>query len=60
MRGFHPAFPAGAAELLDLDGSLEQRSLAGGTASKTVRSALERAVDEIEEEAELLEQEAGE
>ena len=59
MRGFHPAFPASAAELLDLDGSLEQRSLAGGTASKIVRAALERVRAEIEEEAKRLEQEAG-
>ncbi len=57
MRGFHPAFPTSAAELLDLDVSLEQRTLAGGTASDTVRRALERARAELEEEAKLLERE---
>ena len=46
-----------AAELLDLEGSLEQRTLAGGTASETVRGALERARAELEEEAKLLERE---
>ena len=32
MRSFHEAFPAAAAELLDLERSFEQRTLAGGTA----------------------------
>ena len=59
LRGFHPAFPASASELLDLDKSLEQRSLAGGTASEVVQEALERARAELQEEARLLDQAAG-
>ncbi len=51
LRAFHPAFPADAAELLDLEGSLEARSLAGGTAAQTVRDALERVEGEIERQA---------
>jgi argininosuccinate lyase len=59
LRGFHASFPAAASELLDLVGSLEQRSLAGGTAAATVRAALARAQTDLEEEAKALEQEAG-
>ncbi len=51
LRAFHPAFPADAAKLLDLEGSLEARSLAGGTAAQTVRDALERVEGEIERQA---------
>jgi argininosuccinate lyase len=54
MKGFNPAFPASSAELLDLTGSLEQRSLAGGTASVSVRAALERVRAELSEEAKAL------
>jgi len=41
LRSFHKAFPAAARELTDLDSALEARSLAGGTARKTVLAALE-------------------
>ena len=57
MKGFHPAFPASSAELLDLDGSLEQRSLVGGTAREVVSAALERVGAEMEEAEKALERE---
>lgn len=40
LQGFHPAFDAGAAELLDLERSLESRKLTGGTARRRVLTAL--------------------
>jgi argininosuccinate lyase len=40
MQSFHEAFGAGADELLDLERSLESRSLAGGTARGRVESTL--------------------
>ncbi len=40
MQSFHEAFGAGADELLDLERSLESRSLAGGTARSRVESTL--------------------
>ncbi len=46
MQSFHEAFDASANELLDLERSLESRSLAGGTA----RARVEAALDEIEAE----------
>jgi argininosuccinate lyase len=46
MQSFHEAFSAGADELLDLERSLEARSLAGGTA----RSRVEAALAEVEAE----------
>ncbi len=46
MQSFHPAFDAGADALLDLERSLESRSLAGGTA----RTRVEAALGEIEAE----------
>ncbi len=55
MKGFHPAFPASSAELLDLDGSLEQRSLLGGTARATVQAAIDQAGAALEKEAKALE-----
>jgi argininosuccinate lyase len=58
LRSFHDAFPAGAGELLDLERSFEQRSLAGGTARGTVAAALERAGAELDEEARSLEKES--
>jgi argininosuccinate lyase len=48
LQRFHPAFPAGADTLLDLERSLAQRTLAGGTAKETVRAALAAAEREIE------------
>ena len=59
MRGFHAAFPAAAHELLDLERSLEQRRLTGGTARTGVRAALQRAGEELEDEAKALELAAG-
>jgi argininosuccinate lyase len=58
LQRFHPAFPAGAAELLDLERSLERRDLAGGTARSTVTAALERAREQLEEESKNLELDA--
>jgi argininosuccinate lyase len=43
LRAFHPAFPAAAAELVDLDRALEGRDLPGGTARERVKAALEEA-----------------
>jgi argininosuccinate lyase len=47
LAAFHPAFPDDAAALLDLERSLEQRSLPGGTARATVVAALAQAEREI-------------
>jgi argininosuccinate lyase len=57
LRGFHRAFPAGAAELLDLEGSLEARKLTGGTAAATVQAALEQVRAEIETDLKAIEHE---
>jgi len=46
MQSFHPAFEAGADQLLTLERSLESRQLVGGTA----RSRVEAMLDEIESE----------
>ncbi len=59
MKGFHPAFPAGSAELLDLDASLESRTLPGGTARATVRAALEQARSEVDDAWKALDAEPG-
>jgi argininosuccinate lyase len=59
LAAFHPAFPAGAPELLDLERSLEARALAGGTARASVEAALAHAEQEIERRlAELDREEA--
>jgi argininosuccinate lyase len=50
LRAFHPAFPASVQELASLEGTLEARSQAGGTARATVVAALERAQASIERE----------
>jgi argininosuccinate lyase len=55
LRAFHPAFAAPAAELVDLERSLESRSLPGGTARARVLSALDRAEREAREELAALE-----
>jgi argininosuccinate lyase len=47
LRAFHPDFPAGAAELLDLERAVEERSLPGGPARANVAAALEGADAEI-------------
>jgi len=58
LAAFHPSFPGGAGELLDLERSLEQRTLAGGTARTNVVEAIERAEGETEARAERLSAEA--
>jgi argininosuccinate lyase len=47
LRAFHPAFPSGAAELLDLERAVEARDLPGGTARARVSAALEEAEAEV-------------
>ena len=47
LRAFHPAFPASAAELLDLERAVEARDLPGGTARVRVAAALDEAQVEI-------------
>jgi argininosuccinate lyase len=58
LAAFHPAFPAGTGELLDLERALEQRSLAGGTARANVLEALDRADAELAARSEALSAEA--
>jgi argininosuccinate lyase len=50
LAAFHPAFPAGAPELLDLERSLEARELPGGTARRRVTAALAEAEEAIRNE----------
>ena len=59
LVAFHPAFPAGADQLLDLDASLEARDGVGGTARRSVEEALTRASVALDEEAHALDREAG-
>jgi argininosuccinate lyase len=54
LKAFHVAFPGSAAELLDLERSIEARSLAGGTARATVEAALTRAEEDLGAESALL------
>jgi argininosuccinate lyase len=54
LRAFHPAFPAAARELMDLEGALEGRALPGGTARARVEAALERAETEARAERAAL------
>ena len=54
LQRFHPAFPAGASELLDLERSLEQRALIGGTARARVEEALDERSAALAAEAEEL------
>ncbi len=54
MQSFHVAFGAGADELLDLERSLESRSLAGGTARGRVEAALAEVEAELAAEREVL------
>ncbi len=56
MQGFHEAFAAGADELLDLERSLESRSLAGGTSRGRVESALAEIESEIAAELRTLDE----
>jgi argininosuccinate lyase len=59
LVAFHPAFPAGGADLLDLERSLEARSLPGGTARATVEAALEEAEEEVRAGLAALDREEG-
>ncbi|MBW2314262.1 MAG: argininosuccinate lyase [Deltaproteobacteria bacterium] len=54
LVAFHPSFTAGAAELLDLERALEQRSLTGGTARANVLEALDRADAELAARVEAI------
>jgi argininosuccinate lyase len=54
MQSFHQAFTAGADELLDLERSLESRSLVGGTARNRVEAALTETEVEMVVEREAL------
>ncbi|UCE86022.1 MAG: argininosuccinate lyase [Deltaproteobacteria bacterium] len=57
LRAFHPSFPGAAAALLDLERSLEQRALLGGTARQTVADAAEAAEAAVQRETEQLDAE---
>ncbi|MEZ4219109.1 MAG: argininosuccinate lyase [Myxococcota bacterium] len=48
LRVFHPAFPAGCDELLDIEASFAARDLVGGTSRERVASELARARGELE------------
>ena len=54
LEAFHPAFPADARDLVDLEGALEGRSLPGGTARARVSEALELAEQELSSERDSL------
>ena len=56
MQSFHEAFTASADELLDLDRSLESRSLAGGTSRDRVESSLAEVESEIAAELRALDE----
>jgi argininosuccinate lyase len=51
LRGFHPAFPAAAGELVGLERSVEARDLIGGPARARVAAALDAAEGRIRAEA---------
>lgn len=55
LAAFHPAFPASADALVDLEAALERRSLTGGPAQATVLAALEDARRRCDAEASRLE-----
>jgi argininosuccinate lyase len=54
LKAFHPAFPADAGSLVDLEGALEGRKLPGGTARERVSEALQLAEQELARERESL------
>jgi len=60
LQTFHPAFPAGAAELLSLERALEQRAHVGGTARERVIEALDAAEARIARETRELDSRGGE
>ena len=57
LRGFHAAFSVPASQLLDLEQSLEARSLIGGPGKAPVSAALDVARSEIEAERAALDAE---
>ncbi len=57
LAAFHPSFPAGAAELLDLERSLEARGGPGGTSRAAVSAALDRVRAALDAEATALDAE---
>jgi argininosuccinate lyase len=62
LRAFHPAFPAGAAELVDLERSIEARDLVGGPARARVLAALAATEERLQDEEavrEALEESGG-
>jgi argininosuccinate lyase len=59
LVAFHPSFPGPAAELLDLERSLEARSLPGGTARARVEAEAERCEGEIRSALQALDAEEG-
>ena len=58
LQRHHEAFPASAAELLDIERSFEQRSLRGGTARATVAAAIAEIEAELDAESARLEETA--
>jgi argininosuccinate lyase len=60
MQSFHEAFEAGADELLDLDRSLESRTLVGGTARRRVEAAIAEVEAELAQERTRLDSEGTE
>ena len=57
LQAFHPAFSAGADELLSLERALEERALPGGTARARVHEALDVAAETLASEREALDAE---
>jgi len=57
LRAFHPDFPAGAGELLDLERAVEARNLTGGPARANVEAALAAAKRAVESERSRLAEE---
>jgi argininosuccinate lyase len=58
LEAFHPAFPADARDLVDLEGALEGRNLPGGTARVRVSEALELAERELVSERDSLDEDS--
>jgi argininosuccinate lyase len=59
LRAFHPAFPAGAAELVDLERAIEKRDLVGGPARARVLAALDATDARLRQQEQVLERESG-
>ncbi len=54
LAAFHPSFPSDAADLVDLERSLEARDLVGGTSRRRVQEALDAADARLDAEHEAL------